>query len=316
VPRGELLPEVFFELHDEAIVCLVGLRLRVEVNRAIPYPKQVLQGQISDSELAIEEMTGALATLKEEIAALEAGIKKLDKAVADATEQRKQESADFEELMTSDTAAKEILLFAKNRLNKFYNPKLYKPPPKQELSSEDRIVSNFAFAQISLHTHDEDEDDKVAPPPPPETFGPYSKKTEESGGVIAMIDLLVGDLEKEMQTAKVDEKNAQEEYETLMADSGEKRKADTASLTEKNTAKAETETELQNEKQNKKDKGMELMGTEKELYALHAECDWLMKFFDVRKEARSGEIDALGKAKAVLSGADYSLLQTQRSLRR
>ena len=39
---------------------------------------------------------------------------------------------------------------------------------------------------------------------------------------------------------------------------------------------------------------------------------WLMKFprlikyFDMRKEARTSEIDALGKAKAVLSGADYS----------
>ncbi len=39
-------------------------------------------------------------------------------------------------------------------------------------------------------------------------------------------------------------------------------------------------------------------------------CDWLLKYYDVRKEARASEIDALGKAKAVLSGADYSLLQT------
>merc|ERR1719262_1334913 len=32
-----------------------------------------------------------------------------------------------------DTSAKELLLFAKNRLNKFYNPKLYKAPPKRVL---------------------------------------------------------------------------------------------------------------------------------------------------------------------------------------
>merc|ERR1712203_504261 len=43
---------------------------------------------------------------------------------------------------------------------------------------------------------------------------------------------------------------------------------------------------------------------------LHAECDWLLKYFDVRKEARASEMDALGKAKAVLSGADFSFLQT------
>ena len=37
--------------------------------------------------------------------------------------------------------------------------------------------------------------------------------------------------------------------------------------------------------------------------------DWLLKYYDERKSARTGEIDALGKAKAVLSGADYSLVQ-------
>ncbi len=44
----------------------------------------------------------------------------------------------------------------------------------------------------------------------------------------------------------------------------------------------------------------------------------LLRYFEVRKEARTSEIDALGKAKAVLSGADYSLVQTssRRFLRR
>jgi septal ring factor EnvC (AmiA/AmiB activator) len=260
--------------------------------------KKVLEGSISDSQLAIEEMTGAIETLTKEIAELEAGIAKLDKAVAEATEQRKEESAAYEELVASDTTAKEILLFAKNRLNKFYNPKLYKPPAKEELDSESRIVESFAFAQ------------KAAPPPPPETFGPYSKKTEESGGVIAMIDLLVGDLEKELQTAKVDEDNAQEEYEKLTADAGDKRKQDSATLTEKKSTKATSEEALDAEKTKKGDTSTELMGLVKEIYALHGECDWLLKFYDARRDARTGEIDALTKAKAVLSGADYSLLQT------
>jgi len=35
-----------------------------------------------------------------------------------------------------------------------------------------------------------------------------------------------------------------------------------------------------------------------------------MQYFDVRKAARTDEIDSLGKAKDVLSGADYALLQT------
>ena len=35
----------------------------------------------------------------------------------------------------------------------------------------------------------------------------------------------------------------------------------------------------------------------------------LLQYFGVRKEARTSEIDALGKAKAVLSGADFSFVQ-------
>merc|ERR1719410_542730 len=90
--------------------------------------KKELELSVSDSETAIEEMEGSIETLTEELAALKKGIKALDKSVADATEQRKEENADYKDLKQSDTAAKEILLFAKNRLNKFYNPKLYKPP--------------------------------------------------------------------------------------------------------------------------------------------------------------------------------------------
>merc|ERR1711865_1240720 len=78
----------------------------------------------------------------EEIAALTAGIKALDKSVAAATQQREDENAEYKALVASDTAAKEVLAFAKNRLNKFYNPKLYKAPPKVELSAEDRIYAN------------------------------------------------------------------------------------------------------------------------------------------------------------------------------
>jgi len=270
--------------------------------------KKVLDNSIEDSQKAIEDMEGALATLKEDIAALLAGIAKLDDSVTQATALRKQENADCEDLISSNTAAKEIILWAKNRLNKFYNPKLYKAPPKKELSGEDTIVESFGGAVlVQVHEHVARSD--VAPPPPPETFGPYTKKSEESGGVIAMIDLLVAELDKEMQEAKVDEKNAQEEYETLMADSAAKRAQDSKAVTQKKGEKADTEESLDTEKTTKAETTKDMMGVARNLASLHGECDWLLKYFDVRKQARTGEIDSLEKAKAVLSGADYSLLQ-------
>jgi len=68
---------------------------------------------------------------------------------------------------------------------------------------------------------------------------------------------------------------------------------------------------LEDQKEVQKDTAAELLATLKYIQSLHTECDWLIKYFDVRKEARTGEIDALVKAKAVLSGADYSLLQVR-----
>merc|ERR1712217_847083 len=229
----------------------------------------------------------------EEIAALNAAITALDKSVAEATEQRKNEHQDYKELMASDSAAKELLGFAKNRLNKFYNAKLYKAPPKVELSKEDRIFVSEGGT------------------PPPEAPGAYKKKSGENSGVLAMIDLLVQDLDKEMNESTAAEKDAQADYEQLMADSAAKRKADSALLTEKTNTKATAEGDLQDLKDNHASLSKELGATLKYIAELHAECDWLLKFFEIRKEARASEVDALGKAKAVLSGADYALLQAK-----
>merc|ERR1719499_2109031 len=262
--------------------------------------KKELELSVSDSETAIEEMKGSIETLTTEIAELESGIKALDKSVAEATEQRKEENAAYKDLKANDTAAKEILLFAKNRLNKFYNPKLYKPPPAEEPAM---------FAQIASHKH------RDAPPPPPETFGAYTKKSEGNAGVTQMIDLLVKDLDKELQEAEVNEKDAQGDYETLMAEAATKRADDSKSISDKSASKASAEEALEREEDDKAAAAKELMATVEYIHSLHGECDWLLKYFDARTEARDGEIDALGKAKAVLSGADFSLMQTSRSLR-
>jgi len=255
--------------------------------------KKGLEQTISDEETAISEATDKLATLKDEIAALAASIKKLDKSVAEASEQRKEEHGEFIELMASDTAAKEILKFATNRLNKFYNPKLYKAPAAP------------ALVQIEQHINKKD-----APGPAPETFGEYKKSGESNTGVIAMINLLVRDLDKEMTEAETSEENGQKDYEESMKDAAEKRTADSKSTTEKASAKAKLETELEAHKEGKASAGKELMAVTQVISNLHAECDWLLKYAEVRTEARASEIDALGKAKAVLNGADYSLLQS------
>jgi predicted nucleic acid-binding Zn-ribbon protein len=280
--------------------------------------KKELELDISDLDKAIADAEETIAQLKSEIEALEDGIKALDKQVAEATENRKEEHDDFVAEMAQNTNAKDLLDFAKNRLNKFYNPKLYKPPPKRVLSEEDQVVVNMggtlaptaapggiAGTGIALS--------QVAPPPPPEANLAFKKSGQESNGVIAMIDLLIADLDKEMQVSQVEEKDAQKDYETFMADAAEKRATDSKAITDKEALKAETEEQLQTDTDDKKSKTTELMETDKYLAGLHADCDWLLKYYDARKAARAGEVDSLGKAKDVLNGADYSLIQTAAS---
>merc|ERR1719263_1314130 len=266
-----------------------------------------------------------IETITAEIKALSDGIMELDRNVASATATRKAEHADYVAELAANSAAVGIIEFAKNRLNKFYNPKLYKAPPKRELTEEERITLNMggtlaptsppagiAGTGIALASMRADKD---APPPPPETFGAYEKKSEESGGVLAMMDLLVKELEKEMTEATAEEKNAQEDYEKFMADSSEKRAQDSKSITDKDAAKAEMETSLQALQDTKASNENELAATLEYIQGLHSDCDFLLKYYQVRKDARAGEVDALKNAKAVLSGADYSLLQIGQNIK-
>merc|ERR1719361_2293700 len=140
-----------------------------------------LERKVDDLGAALEDTKGMIETLTDEIAALVDGIKALDKSVAEATENRKAENVAFKELMAADTAAEQLLSMAANRLAKFYTPKLYVAPAKQELSAEQRIAVNMGseaapteppmLAQIQQHGAQ-----SVAPPPPPETWVPTRRR--------------------------------------------------------------------------------------------------------------------------------------------
>merc|ERR1719373_70877 len=259
--------------------------------------KKELEHAASDTETAIASAEESIAALAEGIAEAKKSIKALDASVAAATANRKAESEDYKALVQSDSAAKELLLFAKNRLNKFYNPKLYNPPAKVELSEMGAIERDMSFVQITEHVQR-----RSGMAEAPAFSAPL---TEESAGVIAMIDLLVKDLDKELTEAATEEKNAQEEYDKIIADAKADRVGLSKSLKEKSADRADTTADLEVLKAEAKSTAAELMATDKFLGDLHAECDWLLKYFDVRATARDGEIDALGKAKAVLSGANY-----------
>merc|ERR1719399_711787 len=273
---------------------------------------------IAQSTAAIEEMTEQSATLASEMAALEKEIKDLDKAVAEATEQRKTEHSEFLTFQTENNAALQLIEKAKNALNKFYRPNLYKEAPKRELTDEEKILAasgrsdmiataapeliagttQAVFAQVRSS-------DDAAPPPPPATWDAYQKKDGKSNGVIALMDMLLKELQDGITQAEHEEETAQKDYERLMSDSQASREKMVESITAKEAAKAELDTTIVATKEKKASQEADLSNVKQYLLELHAQCDFIIENYDMRKAARENEVEGLKNAKSVLSGASF-----------
>jgi len=250
--------------------------------------------KIEDLEASISELSDEISTAAEDIAQLQESISTLDKDVAEATVQRKEEHAEYLETAQLTKAAVELMGRAKNRLQKFYNPALYKAPPTTPAPA--------SLLQIrAVHRHS-----KVAPPEAPETFGSTYGKSKKSSGVLELMTMLQHELEASLATAEHEEKTAQEEYQKLMVESQATREQDGKSLTNKGAMKADLEGKLSEAKENKYTSHKEQENIWGYISELHGSCDFILDNFSLRKEARGSELESLKNAKAILSGASYS----------
>jgi len=237
-------------------------------NKALDEAEDKLKGfmrQIQDSETAIKDAKESIVTLETEMQALVASLFVLDKSVKDATEQRQKENAAYKTLKASNAAAGALVKKAKDRLAQFYGLQ----------------VATTSFLQVKRVTK------------------------AESGGVIAMLDTLGADLEKETAVATANENDAQADYEKLIADSKTMRADNSKILEDKTAAKADAEGVLGNHQDALDGQFSKMKGSNDQLKAVHKDCDWLLANYETRSAARADEIDAMGKAKAVLSGADF-----------
>merc|ERR1719171_402611 len=251
--------------------------------------------EIASSAALIEECKEASAQTADEIALLQKEIKELDLAVAEATEQRKEEHGEYIQFMEENNAAVQLLTKAKNKLSKFYRPTQY----KEETTPAPIMLMEGPLAFVQVHH-------KEAPPPPPETWGAYKKKEGKSNGAFALLDRLSKDLQDGIADAEHDEKTSQKDYETLMADSSTSRAQKAQSITEKEAAKADLDLKIENASEKKTSLEADLLNIKDYLSKLHAQCDFLVENYDVRKTARETELESLANAKAVLSGANFS----------
>jgi septal ring factor EnvC (AmiA/AmiB activator) len=269
-----------------------------------------------------QNLDAAIKETEETIVALGESIKDLDKAVAEATEIRKTDHDDYVSSTAQDQAAVQIMEFAKNRLQKFYNPKMYKAKPKRVLTDEERLYASaggdigttpppgeLANTGISAGFVQISQDAQDAPPEAPKVGG-YEK--QQGGGVLGMIDRLINDLKTEMNEHRLEEEDAQEDYEKLMKDSAEKRAADSKAVSENESVLAEAKSDLSQNHKDRKANAKNTGETHSYKQDLEKSCNFLLENFDARKQARTEEGESLDKGKVVLSGADVEFVQVHR----
>jgi phage host-nuclease inhibitor protein Gam len=237
---------------------------------------ELKQRDIDKLDATLEELAAKLDTLTKELATLEAEIAEMQTQMKRAGEDREMENNDFQKTVADQRATKELLNKALDVLKKVFDKK---------------------FIQLNAKTRQE-----PAGPPPPPGFKEY-KQSSGSGGVMGMIEQIIRDTEKLEAEAIKAETDAQKAYESFVKDTNASIEEKTRQITEKTSEKAEAEEDKTATSEGKDTAMSEMQQLSNENADLHKACDFTLKNFDIRQEARDQEVEALRQAKAILSGA-------------
>lgn len=236
---------------------------------------------LEEKKLQTENEIKVLETDMEE---LKAAVSELEVSLKQAGEQRKEENQNFQTAVADQRATIVVLNKAKDRMAEFYASK---------------------FTQVSAHGRQEPDvtpgADLAAPPPKPEGYS----KSEGGAGVMQLLAKIISEATSEEAELVLTEQNAQKDYATYAGDTTATIEANRDAILEKSKLSAEasatlseTEGALLTSEQALEDLAATLKG-------IHLDCDFLLKYFDVRQKARKEEMGAIVEAKAIISGADF-----------
>jgi len=232
------------------------------------------KARIADLTAAIDENTATVDTLAKEISALQAQVTEMNVQIKRASEDREKANQEFQQAVADQRATQRILEKVLARLQKVYS----------------------AFVQQTPG---------AAAPPPPAGFKAYEKDSG-AGGVLSLIQKIISEsvtLEKEALHA---EQTSQTDYQRFVSDSARSIGAANRSIAAKADEKAELEGSIVQDTADRKANEQDVANLGAYNGQLHLSCDFVLNNFEARQEARGQEIDALGQAKAILSGADFS----------
>lgn len=238
-----------------------------------------LDAEIEDAAAVIDAQATSIEKATKDIAAAK-------EAMAEASKQRTTENAEFIEAVELNKEAVELIMKAKDKLNAYYNPDIVREVSAEEAAKEE-------FVQL--------------PDGAPEVFsGKRENKGQKSGGVLALMDTLANDLNKDTAAMEHAEQTAQHDYEKLSQDLATQVADSSKAKNAAAKSKSDTESEKQTLESTLDMKSEEAADIQKTIVDLHAKCDFILSAFEERKAARENEIAGLQKAKAVLAGAKFN----------
>jgi hypothetical protein len=231
-----------------------------------------LEAEIMDLTTTIDTLTKAIATLQAEIAEMQTQLKR-------AGEDREKENADFQATVADQRATQQLL--------------------NQALDVLKGVYAKKEFVQLKAKQ-------EPAGPPPPPGFKKY-EKSGGAGGVMGMIEQIVRDAKQLEAEAIQAETDSQKAYESFVKDSNKSIEEKNRDITNKTEEKASKEADKTAAEEAKETAMSEAQQLSNENADLHKSCDFVLKNFDIRQEARDQEVEALRQAKAILSGAKFFL---------
>jgi len=223
----------------------------------------------ADLEAKIGSLQSQEKTLQEEIINDKASIAQGQMDLQRASEDRQRENLDFQKTIADQTMTIEILMKAMERLAQFYDAQLL-------------------------------QEKKQTPPVAQAEYKPNAG----ASGIMSMIEKLIFDAKDLVKASKNSEMEAQAAYEQLNADTNQSQADLATAVVEKTSAKAKAHKDRLGAESDLMDTVDELEGLHKYAADVHEECDYLLKNFMARQQARGEEIEGLAQAKQILDGAN------------
>jgi len=245
--------------------------------------------ELSGLEARIEELKAGHKTLSDAIASLKRQIAQLQTELQGASEDRQRENHEFQRTVADQIRTIEALKAAYTRLAEFY---LKHQTFVQEASVTGEEPKASSWRGLIPETT------TIAPSP---EFKDYASH-RSSNHVLNLIQKLEGEAKVLMDDSSHDEQSAQTAYEALIVETNESVKAKSKLTVDKTEELAEVDEETAHRRVDRDQAVADLEALAETKAALSSQCDFLLKNFDARQEARAAEIDAMGQAKAILGG--------------